>query len=322
MTKRLILAALTALLAVAMATAQQISVVTEGGATTLYENLADAINGAEPGSVIYLPGGGFPIADSVKITKRLTIIGIGHKYNNDNVDGATIIAGNLFFNEGSDRSAVLGCHINGDVFVGIDGNSVNDILVRYCNLNRVQVKNATCQGVIINQNYIRSPSIFSASPSIFTHNICHSIHGIDGGTIDHNIVASYVDMWSGPLASCANNQITNNIFLSNNRINELGPNNVITHNMLNGLEWGNDPVRIDADWNDIFEKYNGGAINPVTDFHFTEDYQEYSECGIYGGTGFNDHQTAPVPYIVSKTVDEQTNSAGFLNITITVKAGE
>ena len=322
MTKRLILAALTALLAVAIATAQQISVVTEGGETSLYSTLADAINGADPGSVIYLPGGGFPIADSVKITKKLTIIGIGHKYNNDNVDGATIIAGNIFFNEGSDRSALLGCYLNGEVLIGNDGASVNNILVRYCNLNRVRVKNATCKGVIINQNYIRSPSFFYASPSIFTHNICHSINDLDGGTIDHNIVTDYVDIWSGPLSSCDNNQITNNIFLNSGRINEAGSNNVISHNMLNGFEWGDDPVNISGDWNDIFEKYNGGAINPVTNFHFTEDYQQYSECGIYGGTGFNDHQTAPVPYIVSKTVDEQTDASGHLNITVVVRAGE
>lgn len=331
MTKRLILAALAALVAVAMATAQQISVVTEGGATTLYENLADAINGAEPGSVIYLPGGGFPLADEVKITKRLTIIGIGHKYNNDNVDGATIIAGNLFFNEGSDRSAVLGCYINNDVYIGYDNSSVNDILVRYCNLNTVQVKNNTCYGLTINQNYIRKAGSFHGAPAKFTHNICPWIIDLDGGVIENNIFTSHLENSGvldygsasryGTVCICDNNLIKNNIFLDRKRM-DTGSNNVITHNMLNGADWGDDPVNISGDWNNIFEKYNGGAINPVTDFHFTEDYQEYSECGIYGGTGFNDHQTAPVPYIVSKTVDEQTNSAGFLNITITVKAGE
>ena len=327
MTKRLILAAWTALLAVAIATAQQISVVTEGGATTLYENLADAINGAEPGSVIYLPGGGFPIADEVKITKRLTIIGIGHKYDNDNVDGATIIAGNLFFNEGSDRSAVLGCYINGDIKIAHDNSQVNDILVRYCNLHAVDVKSAVSKGITIDQNYVRGGSIFRSAPAKFTHNICPWVYNINGGVIANNIFnnycRSYIDgvQRLGTCADCFNCQIRNNIFL--NRLDmRTGSNNVITHNMLNGADWGDDPVNISGDWNDIFEKYNGGAINPVTDFHFTEDYQEYSECGIYGGTGFNDHQTAPVPYIVSKTVDEQTNSAGFLNITITVKAGE
>lgn len=327
MTKRLILAAWTALLAVAIATAQQISVVTEGGATTLYENLADAINGAEPGSVIYLPGGGFPIADEVKITKRLTIIGIGHKYDNDNVDGATIIAGNLWFNEGSDRSAVLGCYINGDIKIAHDNSQVNDILVRYCNLHAVEVKSAVCKGITIDQNYIREGSIFRSAPAKFTHNISGWVYNINGGVIANNIFNNYchnnIDgvQRLGTCADCYNCQIRNNIFL--NRMDmRTGSNNVITHNMLNGANWGDDPVNISGDWNDIFEKYNGGAINPVTDFHFTEDYLEYSECGIYGGTGFNDHQTAPVPYIVSKTVDEQTNSAGFLNITITVKAGE
>ena len=103
---------------------------------------------------------------------------------------------------------------------------------------------------------------------------------------------------------------------------DTGGNNVITHNMLNGADWGDDPVNISGDWNDVFKKYNGGAINPVTDFHFTDAYQEYSACGIYGGTGFNDHQTAPVPYIVSKTVDEQTDASGHLNITVVVRAGE
>ena len=332
MTKRLILAALTALVAVAMATAQQISVVTEGGATTLYETLADAINGADPASVIYLPGGGFPIADSVKITKKLTIIGIGHKYNNDNVDGATIIAGNLFFNEGSDRSALLGCYLNGQVNIATDGSQVNDILVRYCNVKNIFVKNGACKGITINQNYIRGGSAFHAAPATFTHNICPWIHDLDGGVIEYNNFTSclnqfdgifdYVNGWRyGAVSGCDNNQINNNIFFNRTRT-DTGSNNVITHNMLNGADWGDDPVNISGDWNDIFEKYNGGAINPVTDFHFTEDYQQYSECGIYGGTGFNDHQTAPVPYIVSKTVDEQTNSAGFLNITITVKAGE
>lgn len=332
MTKRLILAAWTALLAVAIATAQQISVVTEGGETTLYSTLADAINGAEPGSVIYLPGGGFPIADVVNITKRLTIIGIGHKYNNDNVDGGTIIAGNLFFNEGSDGSAVLGCYISGEVKIGFDKKSVNNILVRYCNLKSVRVQNSSCHGITIDQNYIRYGNVFRAAPVTFTHNICPWVIDLDNGVIEYNIFTSNLYYtttpfeeyyWiSGACANCDKDRISNNIFLDKSHSNS-GNDNVYSYNMVNGADWGDNPVNIgEVDWNDVFKKYNNAAISPATNFHFTNDYLEYSECGIYGGTGFNDHQTAPVPYIVSKTVDEQTNSAGFLNITITVKAGE
>lgn len=328
---RLILAAVAVFAAVGVATAQQISVVSEGGSTTLYENLGDAINGADPGSVIYLPGGGFPISDDVKITKRLTIIGIGHKYDNDNVDGATIIAGNLFFNEGSDRSALLGCYLNGNVAIAHDGSQINDILVRYCNVNAVDVRNGACKGITIDQNYIRYGAAFRAAPAKFTNNICPWIIDIDGGVIENNIFTGYVgyanycpfdyNYISGTCAICDNNQISNNIFLNRSDMST-GGNNVITHNMLNEADWGDDPVNISGDWNDIFVNFNGAAINPVTDFHFTNAYQEYSACGIYGGTGFNDHQTAPVPYIVSKTVDEQTDASGHLNITVVVKAGE
>ena len=129
--KKLFLTLIMAVFTTELLQAQQISVVSSGGATTLYQNLKDAIEGADDGSVIYLPGGGFPIADEVKITKKLTIIGIGHKSNNDNVDGITTISGNLYFIEGSSGSAVMGCYLTGGVYIG-DGNiSVNNILIRY-----------------------------------------------------------------------------------------------------------------------------------------------------------------------------------------------
>lgn len=75
-----------AVLAVTGAKAQQIAVVSEDGLTSVYNTLQKAIEGASDGSVVYLPGGGFPIPDSVKITKRLSIIGIGHKVKGENAD--------------------------------------------------------------------------------------------------------------------------------------------------------------------------------------------------------------------------------------------
>ena len=135
--------------------AQQIAVVS-GETTHMYKTLQAAIDGAAPGSVIYLPGGGFPISNEVKITKKLTIIGIGHKAKTDNADGVTTIGGDFFFNQGSSGSAVMGCYITGDIIIGDDGASVNDILIKYCNVNSVQVKNITCQETVVNQNYIRT----------------------------------------------------------------------------------------------------------------------------------------------------------------------
>ena len=105
-TKRIISLIAVTLIMFTSATAQRISVVTENGVTSIFRTLQDAIESADAGSTIYLPGGGFTLPDSVKITKKLTIIGIGHKSDNENADGSTIISGNLWFNENSSGSAL------------------------------------------------------------------------------------------------------------------------------------------------------------------------------------------------------------------------
>ena len=88
--------------------------------------------------------------------------------------------------------------------------------------------------------------------------------------------------------------------------------------------FGDDCVKIgDVNWNDVFENYNGGSISPVSKFHFKGDYIQYEfEVGIYAGDGFNEDQLAPVPYIISKDIPQQTDAAGKLNIKIRVKAGD
>ena len=91
------------------------------------------------------------------------------------------------------------------------------------------------------------------------------------------------------------------------------------------INWDVDPdlIKIDDEWTDVFVNYNGGAVSPVSDFHFKEAYKQYeSQVGIYAGTGFNDQQLAPVPYIIAKDVDEQTDAQGKLNVRIRVKAGQ
>ena len=89
-------------------------------------------------------------------------------------------------------------------------------------------------------------------------------------------------------------------------------------------DFGDNPINLgDVDWNNVFNNYNGGAITPVSKFHFKGDYSGYEhQVGIYAGDGFNEDQLAPVPYIVSKNIPQQTDAAGKLNIKIRVKAGE
>lgn len=300
--------------------AQQIAVVT-GSTTKMCQTLQDAIDKASNGSVIYLPGGGFQISDDVKIIKRVSIIGIGHKAVSENADGNTVISGNLYFNEGSDGSAVMGCYISGDVKIGYDEKSVNNILVKLCNLNSVQVKSNKCSGTIVNQNYIRNNSSFNAAPAEFTNNVAHSINQLFGGTINNNIIkgSSFI------IYDCDNSTISNNVFLSRGTYGPLYlcSNYLASENMTNNGSCGDDPIYLEGvNWNDVFVNYNNGAISPASDFHFKGEYTQYSDCGIYGGSSFDPQAMPPVPYIVSKNIASQTDSSGMLSVKVRVKAGE
>ena len=328
--KKIILTLLLAIMATTGLYAQQISVVSSGGSTSLYRTLQEAIEGASPGSVIYLPGGGFTISDEVKITKKLTIIGIGHYSKSGNVDGITNIGGNLFFNQGSDGSAVMGCYITGNVYVGYDETAVNDILIRYCNLNSVQVKSSICLETTVNQSYVRGNSSFNSSKANITNNVIHGFTGLQYGIVNNNIFIGgvYTNASGYPTGyyvflSSNNCMMNNNIFVVT-AYEQYGSVSNTAHNNFGKSDYGIGFINIGGvDWNNVFINYNGGAISPASDFHFKEAYSQYeNQVGIYAGTGFNDQQIAPVPYIVAKRVDEQTDASGKLNVKIRVKAGD
>ncbi len=306
--------------------AQQIAVVDGNGNTDVYQTLQEAIEEAAPGSTIYLPGGGFQISDDVKITKKLSIIGIGHKAVSENADGNTVISGNLYFNEGSSNSAVMGCYISGNVYIGYNNSSVNNIFIQYCNLGGVSVCNNTCTGTYINQNYIRGNSFFAYASVTMTNNIFYSANRISGGKISNNIITyfyHYSSYSNYALSEVSNVTISSNIFLYSGRnySHHYGSNCTSVDNMGIGNAFGDGFISINEAWTEVFKDYNNGAIDPASDFHFKGDYVQYSDCGIYGGTGFDPGALPPVPFIVAKRIPEQTDASGKLNIKIRVKAG-
>jgi hypothetical protein len=326
--KKYLFALLVAILATTSVNAQQISVVSASGSTTLYNSLPEAIKGASANSVLYLPGGGFNIADSVIITKKLTIIGIGHKSNNDNADGNTTIVGGLRFGVGSSGSAVIGCYITDQVYIGVDGE-VDDVLVKQCNAHSVDVNNVECSGIVIYQNYIRDDIAFTkkGGEATIKNNVIGagyygaSIEGMSSGVIENNIIMG------GAYYGYFLKDVTTAIITGNILIRTGTPScGSLTSNgnaCLNGT-WGDYPIKITAvDWDSVFEKWNNGAINPNSNFHFKEAFASYEhQVGIYAGDSFVDSQLPPTPRIVAKKIPDQTDASGKLSIKVRVKASE
>ena len=306
--QRIIATAITAVMGISMVMAQQIAEVYPNGTTKMYQTLQKAIEGAVNGSVIYLPGGGFQVPDSVKIKHKVSIVGIGHKANSENADGNTTISGNLFFDAGSSGSSVAGCFISGHVYIGNDGSSVNNVVVRYCNLNSMQVKNNTCTGTVVNQNYIRNGSNFNGASAIYTNNVSAPVSNLNGAKVTNNVFTG-----GSGFSSCS---ISRNIFLGGQ-----GTDGNISSENING---GEAPVVIgELTWDDLFVNYNNGAITPASDFQMKEQYRLlYGDCGIYGGTGFRKNGQPPIPFIMAKQIPGQTDASENLNIKVRVKAGE
>ena len=197
--KRVYLMAVAIFMSVA-AWAQNIAVVSPTNSTDIYQTLDEAIAGAEHGSTIYLPGGGFQIKDETKIDKKLTIMGVSHRGDTDNVDGATVISGRLNFVGGSSSSAVVGVFVSGNIDVGEEDEDaivVKNLTLRYCNANSIQVKDNQSSGMVVNQCYLRNPSDFGKTNANINNSIVHSIIKINGGKINHNIVTSQYRIQTG-----------------------------------------------------------------------------------------------------------------------------
>jgi hypothetical protein len=320
-----------------------IAVVSSAGITTLYSDLDTAIPEAATGSVIYLPGGFFPINDATKINKKLTIIGIGHKADNGLADHYTQINGNLFFEEDSDGSTLLGVYLTGNLNIGTAASAVNNFLLRYCNINSVQVKNNNCQNILINQNYIRNASNGGNSPVFFTNNIMHSLVGINGGSIIHNLLLAHTFAYlSGSCPGCYGggctcsyyctlvsinfSQIKNNIFptVSSTYYNiAYSIENCEVFNNAAPASFGNDCIVV-SDWSTVFVGPQNG-ITPTSNYHLQDGpwktgATDGGEVGIYGGGGFSDSQLPPVPRITYKEVANETDEDGKLKVKIKVEA--
>lgn len=315
--KRIIFSLFFAVMAAMTVNAQQIAVVS-GGVTTLCQTLKEALNASKNGSVIYLPAGGFQIgADSIK--RKVTIIGVGHKAASNNADGNTVISGELCFNDGSDGSSVMGCYISGDVKIGYDMKSVNNVVVKYCNVGSVNVRNSDCTGTIVNQNYIRNTSYFYGSSASFKNNIAYHIKNLDGGIISYNIFSAGSPSYY-TFEDCNSCTISHNVILGSSYFSP--SDNDIYENM-SGNTWGQEAIAIGDSWANVFSDYNNGAISPASSFHFSDAYSEYEgRVGIYAGSGFSDSAMPPVPYISFKSIPEQTDNDGKLKIKIRVKASE
>lgn len=268
-------------------------------------------------------------------------MGVSHRGDTDNAEGATIIGGNLNFIEGSSGSSVLGVYISGNINIGTTEFAVTDLIIKKSNANSIQVKNSSSSGLVVNQCYLRGLCNFGNCNAHLENSIIYSACNINGGIINHCIITEAGNdvtesvygnyQWHTihhyyPLNNVSNTSVTNNFFLNIGGGNTVS-NCQILKNCIGVASWGNDeaPIVLDTDktFNDIFYANKGVKIS--SDYRIKEKSSNFigtdgTYIGIEGGSGFDPDALAPIPRIISKKVEEQSDANGKLTINVTVKA--
>lgn len=276
--------------------AQKITVEQANGSVSFFQDLNKAILAASDGASIYLSAGNYMLNDSVKISKRINLFGVG--YNSKTEGGISFIAGNIHLNTGSDESVIMGVYVQGDIKIGHDG-SVHNILIKYCKTANIS-GHSSYKHTGININQCNVSGIYGAySPFIITNCIIrYTIDNVHGGKISHNTLLYRSN--TSNIVNCVNSIIEDNITFSFiNGTSELMKNN-----------FGRDGVTfVDA---------------ANEDYRLTDDSQgknaalDGTDVGAYGGSGFNPMGSSPAPRVVLKSIPSETDADGNLKIRIKV----
>ena len=92
------------------AISQNLIAVQNGGTTSFYSSLDSAVNNAQNGDTIYIPGGNYTINDT--INKRIHLVGSGIHPDSANVTSMTLISGysQIILDSGADNGSVTGIY--------------------------------------------------------------------------------------------------------------------------------------------------------------------------------------------------------------------
>ncbi len=314
----------------------QIAVENTGG-SLFFSNLKEAIENAESGATIYLPGGVFE-TENATISKKLRIVGLGHNPNGNPNGAYTRIVGNLVIADGASDSKLEGMHIAGDVAVGtaFDVNAITNLTFSRCNF--------------VDQTLLLSQGALPTDGIIITECV---LDAVDGGTATNVLILKSIakktfinltslvtfknniflyDQAAVTFQDVKNATFENNIFLCafTGITNSTLSNNIFQQ----GYDYG-----FAASGNNEASNHTGIALAdifvnvPDKTFSYDHNYQlkgtsvgvgageDSKDIGIYGtNIPFKTSGVPDVPHINSVNIDSSTDSQGRLSISIKVSA--
>lgn len=351
MKKLLLLSVFISLFALQLTAQNPITTLVHAGTSTPYygqNSLVDAYTAAVNGDYIYLSPGYFTAPTA--IAKGVKIIGSGHFPDSANVVKRTTIMSGLTINGGADSLRLEGLYINGDINYAA-ASSINYVKIQRCRVGNVNFNSSSTSASKNNcsfeECYIYGAIDFCkyGTNLLISHSILQSrafniesyfemsivnINGaaqIDGNIFIHN---------SGACVTFGNvkgSLIKNNIILNSSNYGIIkGENNSNKFNnnlfIRSTIDFGNNSYSGNysgISQSNIFLNQTGNTIDYTHDYHLksptTYIGTDGTQVGLYGGTTpFKDKGAPSNPQILTKTVGDQTDTNGNLQINFKVKA--
>jgi hypothetical protein len=305
------------------------------GVTTIFSGTqpyVDAVNAAVDGDTIYLPGG--QLTSPSAYNKRLTIYGAGLRADTSVVTQKTQIS-TFSLLAGADNFHLEGVQVNGSITL-LNNTKIDSVLLKRIRVTAnitVSGTNQDCDGFRIQESIIQGTVNLqnTTSPEI-TNSILNFVSNLENGYIGNNILMNtsslstriltnvnqcliennyignlYISSYL--LSNCSNNSFVSNAFNTN-------PTADATNDWINNyLNLAPGSLFIDYSW-PFTEAANYNLQNP-TSFQGTTG----NEIGLYGGLFPAKEGFIPQnPHFQFKNIANQTNTAGELQIEITVEA--
>ena len=296
----------------------------------------DACNASLSGDTIYLPGGGFTAPSN--IDKSLFVFGAGHYPDSTTATAKTNIIGHINLLDSADGFRIEGVDITGNFSI-VTNNSVDGVIIKYSRIQGGLYINPNASGTSSNFSIINSvilgPVSFNGGSNVGAFNsfFRNQISDSQGNLFQNNIFSyTYGGYLTKYTLAGDNNVVQNNIFLRGNEY-VAGISNQIYNNIFLGSDYtpyfGTSPIKSGNYYNvvqdSIFVNQSGSDFDYNHDYHLNDPatYQgnDNTQLGLYGGVHPYKAGAVPSnPHIQYENIAPTTDTNGFLNVEIKVKA--
>lgn len=316
--------------------AQNLILVQNGSVASVYPNIQSAVDAANNGDTIYIPGGTF--SEDISISKKVCIIGTGHNADSTKPFIPTNL-GSITVNADAGGGSFIGFYINNIVFQSISTFTISRCKIYILTINGIVTDLLSTENIIDNIRVISNGII---SNSNFYNNII-------AGQNYNNYVSQtfrktnlFNNIFLGNTGRCGYQcyaypistddcLLENNIFIFSNNTDGFGAifNNSVLYNnliVLNQVFNGSNNISNQA-LNSIFKNQSGNEFSYGHDYHLKDTSPgknagiDGQDVGIYGGLfPWKDGSLPANPQVLFRQIAGTTDQNGNLKINIKVKA--